>query len=432
MRIHQPSPRLRDDMVGKAPLPNRDSGWFGGEQNPTSEIDRFLIGMMRDPRYAQRGRDADAYRNRIGRLWQVAYPGQRAPGSWGRDERPALSLREMKQQAGDLVVPLSAPSGDGTGGPPASPKATEEPAAVPFDKRVSGKPTNQADESAKNQSDGSVQIALGPLAIPAAEAAAAGLAALGLYGMDDDTRDTLSRSIDGALGGDPRTEGMETFPEHRPGGHIEFFPEEPTAPGIESLPDQSGLGDGFSLVFPDKTGPADGATTPPSEDRSGTLPQGTILRIEDGNGNHYNIDVSNSRRQEIEKLHGHLNRVPNEAIRRLLRMATDGGRLTTDTGANGKYSEITVSKGSVPLEDARRLFEEIIRADGGDPANVVHHGKPGDRLQVATYFLDGDGAEGKHAISFRTWSKSGTEKPTNDFSLFQRSNGETVFKIRFE
>ncbi|WP_421882842.1 hypothetical protein [Pacificispira sp.] len=250
--------------------------------------------------------------------------------------------------------------------------------------------------------------------------------------MDDDTRDTLSRSIDGALGGDPRSEGMETFPEHRPGGHIEVFPEKPTAPSIETFPDQSGLGEGFSLVFPDRTGPADGAPTPPSEDQSGTLPQGTILRIEDSNGNYYNIDVSNSRRQKIGKLRGHLNKVPNEAIRRLLRMATDGGRLTTETGTNGKYSEITVSKGSAPLEDARRLFEEIIRADGGDPANAAHHGNPGERLQLWWHPLDGDGADGTHSISYRTWSESGTNKPTNEFSLYRRSDGGIVFKIRFE
>ncbi|WP_421882839.1 hypothetical protein [Pacificispira sp.] len=179
MRIHQPSSRPRNDMVRKRPLPNRDSDWFGGEQDPTSEIDRFLTGMMRDPRYTRRGPESDAYRDRIGRLWQAAYPGQRAPGSWGRDERPALSLREMKQQAGDLAMPLSAPSGDGKGGPPASPNAMG-PAVAPFEKSGSGAPSNQADESAKNDPDGSVQVALGPLAIPAAEAAAAGLAALGL------------------------------------------------------------------------------------------------------------------------------------------------------------------------------------------------------------------------------------------------------------
>ena len=424
--LTQRLPKRSEEFPGPVIVPV-----FDDPDTDPDGIDRFLTDMMRDPRYAQRGRDADAYRDRIGRLWQAAYPGQRAPGSWGRDERAALSLGEMKQQAGDLIMPLSAPSGVGKGGAPVSSEATE-PAAAPFDKGGPGKPSNEADESAKKQFDGSVQVAMGPLAIPAAGAAAAGLAALGLYGMDDDTRDSLSRSIDGALGGDPRREGMETYPADSPEGTVETFPADPPdMDDAEVFPDLSGDPDSLVLVFPDGRELAAKTGVPPFEDQTGYLPDGTILRIEDQSGTRYGIDVSGSRPKAMGRLKDHLNAAPTEAVRRLLMKITDGSRLSTDSGANRKMSNLTKTTEGEPIKQAIREFEELIRADGWDPA-TEDIGGPDSDIWVRIYNIDGDSPDSGITITFRSMGSSKSADTTNEIILSRIKNHQTVLKIRYE
>ncbi len=424
--LTQRLPKRSEEFPGPVMVPV-----FDDPDTDPGGIDRFLTDMMRDPRYAQRGRDADAYRDRIGRLWQAAYPGQRAPGSWGRDERPALSLGEMKQQAGDLIMPASAPSGDGVGRTPAPPEAMG-PAAAPFDKGGAGRPSPHADNSVKSKADGSVQVALGPLAIPAAGAAAAGLAALGLYGMDDDTRDTLSRSIDGTLGGDPRSEGMETYPADSPEGTEETFPADPPdMDDAEVFPDLSGDPNSLVLVFPDGRELAAKTGVPPFEDQTGYLPDGTILRIEDQSGTRYGIDVSGSRPKAMGRLKDHLNAAPTEAVRRLLMKITDGSRLSTDSGANRKMSNLTKMTEGEPIKQAIREFEELIRADGGDPA-TKDIGGPDSDIWVRIYNIDGDSPDSGITITFRSMGSSKSADTTNEIILSRIKNHQTVLKIRYE
>ncbi len=425
--LTQRLPKRSEEFPGPVMVPV-----FDDPDTDPDGIDRFLTGMMRDPRYAGRGPESDAYRDRIGRLWQAAYPGQRAPGSWGRDERPALSLQEMKQQAGDLIVPAAAPSGDGIGETPAPPEAMG-PAAAPFDKGGAGRPSPQADNSAKSKADGSVQVAVGPLAIPAAGAAAAGLAALGLYGMGDDTRDSLSRSIDGALGGNPRSEGMETYPADSPEGTVETFPADPPdMDDTEAFPDLSGDPDGLVLVFPDGRELAAKTGVPPFEDQTGYLPDGAILRIEDQSGTRYGIDVSGARPKEMGRLKGHLNAAPTEAVRRLLLKITNGSRLSTHQRSRPAMSNLTKTTEGDPVEQAIREFEDLIRADDGDPTATVDNGGPDSENWVRTYDIKGDSPGSGITISFRSKCSSNSADATNEIVLSRIEDHESVLKIRYE
>ncbi len=87
--LTQRLPKRSEEFPGPVIVPV-----FDDPDTDPDGIDRFLTGMMRDPRYARRGPESDAYRDRIGRLWQAAYPGQRAPGVRRGPNCPARAVRD--------------------------------------------------------------------------------------------------------------------------------------------------------------------------------------------------------------------------------------------------------------------------------------------------------------------------------------------------
>jgi hypothetical protein len=70
-----------------------------------AQIDDFMKGKMQDRRYWDPNQKDDAYRDGVTKLWQLSYPGRYQPGSWGRDDHPAVDLETLRTESRRVLPP---------------------------------------------------------------------------------------------------------------------------------------------------------------------------------------------------------------------------------------------------------------------------------------------------------------------------------------
>ena len=425
-----------------------------------TQIDDFMKDTMQDPRYWHPEHKDDAYRDGVMKLWQISYPGRYQPGSWGRNDHPAVDLKTLQiekermlapgphkvpgpMQATPLSAKASAPSGQadqaGNAASPsqASGRTAGNNSTLPQNPNTSAPSTPEARNAfakgvaehlgliPKSQETG-VQVAQAiPLPGPAG-IAAAGVAA---HDLGQQLGDKYGKDIDRALDGawDAITGGQNSVTPAEPLPNQTQSPADP--PDLDDTPagrpDQSDqtLG-GYSLTFPDGSKHKDMGTLPASEDQSGILPQGTILNMEDSSGNTYDIDVSGAHPDDITKFKGHLDAIPNDRVRDTVQQIIRGGKLTTDENAGNEISNIDVKTGTDPVYHAEKAFEDIVKRAGGNPNDIKSTEKNGKRTRV---FGLGDGTH----ITFLT--ESGTTHPTN-YVIIKNENRQVVvnFKTRYQ
>ncbi len=158
-------------------------------------------------------------------------------------------------------------------------------------------------------------------------------------------------------------------------------------------------------------------------DQSDILPQGTVLRIEDSEGNPYDINVSGSRQQEIDKLKGHLDKVPPK-LRDAIAVGTRGGALLTAKGADETISNISIPGGTDAAATTRRRFDSIVSAAGANSDYAEQKNGDGEHRRKVD-LKDG------HTIIERIMSPSRNKDHTNEIQI-RNNDGEVIirFKIR--
>lgn len=70
-----------------------------------TQIDDFMKDTMQDPRYWHPEHKDDAYRDGVKKLWQISYPGRYQPGSWGRNDHPAVDLKTLQVEKERVLPP---------------------------------------------------------------------------------------------------------------------------------------------------------------------------------------------------------------------------------------------------------------------------------------------------------------------------------------
>ena len=70
-----------------------------------TQIDDFMKDTMQDPRYWHPEHKDDAYRDGVMKLWQISYPGRYQPGSWGRNDHPAVDLKTLQVEKERMLPP---------------------------------------------------------------------------------------------------------------------------------------------------------------------------------------------------------------------------------------------------------------------------------------------------------------------------------------
>ena len=419
-----------------------------------------MKGKMQDRRYWDPNQKEDAYRDGVTKLWQLSYPGRYQPGSWGRDDHPAVDLDTLRAESRRLLppgphkapdpmqaTPLSAKASASSGqadqaGNAASPsqapgRTAGNNSALPQNPNTSAPSTPEARNAfakgvaehlgliPKSPETG-VQVAQAiPLPGPAG-IAAAGVAA---HDLGQQLGDKYGKDIDRALDGawDAITGGQNSVTPAEPLPNQTQSPADP--PDLdespEGRPDQSNetLG-GYTLTFPDGSKHKGFDTLPPSEDQSDTLPQGTILNMKDSSGNTYDIDVSGEHPKDISKFKEHLDAITSDRVRDTVQELIRGGRLTTKGGTNGVTSNIEIKTGLDPVYVAERAFEKIVKDSGNNPSDVGSVIRDGSRKR--SYNLE-DGTD----ITFVTDSKS--KSPTN-YVIIKSKGREVIanFKTRYK
>ena len=426
-----------------------------------AQIDDFMKDTMQDPRYWHPEHKDDAYRDGVMKLWQISYPGRYQPGSWGRNDHPAVDLKTLQvekervlppgphkapgpMQATPLSAKASAPSGRADqAGNAASPsqasagRTAGNNSTLPQNPNTSAPSTPEARNAfAKGvaehlglipkSSETGGQVAQAAVPVPGLPGAAAGIAA---YEIGQQLGDKYGRAGDRAIkdAWDAITGGQTSVTPADPLPNQTQSPAD--APDLDQIPkgrpDQSEetLG-GYTLTFPDGSKHKDMGTLPASEDQSGILPQGTILNMEDSSGNTYDIDVSGAHPDDITKFKGHLDAIPNDRVRDTVQQIIRGGKLTTDENAGNEISNIDVKTGTDPVYHAEKAFEDIVKRAGGNPNDIKSTEKNGKRTRV---FGLGDGTH----ITFLT--ESGTTHPTN-YVIIKNENRQVVvnFKTRYQ
>jgi hypothetical protein len=425
-----------------------------------TQIDDFMKDTMQDPRYWHPEHKDDAYRDGVMKLWQISYPGRYQPGSWGRNDHPALDLKTLQEekervlppgphkapgpmQATPLSAKASAPSGQpGQAGNAASPNQASGRTAgnnstLPQNPNTSAPSTPEARNAfakgvaehlgliPKSPETG-VQVAQAAVPVPGLPGAAAGIAA---YELGQQLGDKYGRAGDRAIkdAWDAITGGQTSVTPADPLPNQTQSPAD--APNLDQIPkghpDQSNetLG-GYTLTFPDGSKHKAFDTLPPSEDQSGILPQGTILNMKDSSGNTYDIDVSGEHPKDISKFKEHLDAITSDRVRDTVQELIRGGRLTTKGGTNGVTSNIEIKTGLDPVYVAERAFEKIVKNSGNNPSDVGSVIRDGSRKR--SYNLE-DGTD----ITFVTDSKS--KSPTN-YVIIKSKGREVIanFKTRYK
>jgi len=428
-------------------------------QAPTRHaVEQMLGNLVSDDRYQAEGPAADRFRDTVSEAFRIAYPGPYEPGSWGRlpngDRIPPSTTPEdleslFRQRMGDTLPPYilnaapieedesaTPPEGtidvqpqrptlsidpDGTDG-----RFTNHTEALEQGAMMDRNHLRQAaiarleeldltaeeraaledeiDRQLPETEDGT-QVALVPALAVGAAAGAEGLGTgvltlLGMLGLLSLSGDTVREEYRGTTTTSPNQSDelqgrtLEGFPDQSGDieqGWTETLPDESENPRFQG-----------TLIFPDgnQDGSVQQGTTTVSPDQSGAFPDGTIYRIEDSQGNEFDVDVSDADDDYVDRLRDHLDSIHDDPTRDAVAALTAGGRLTTK-GGDLDVSQITIGlpEGADAAQAADQAFDEIARAAGLDPATIQPNEDgvrrfplPGSNTTVSSRGFSGEGS----------------------------------------
>ncbi|MAO91857.1 MAG: hypothetical protein CMM81_09970 [Rhodospirillales bacterium] len=424
-----------------------------------AQIDDFMKDTMQDRRYWHPEHKDDAYRDGVMKLWQISYPGRYQPGSWGRNDHPAVDLKTLQvekervlppgphkapgpMQATPLSAKASAPSGRADqAGNAASPsqasagRTAGNNSTLPQNPNTSAPSTPEARNAfAKGvaehlglipkSSETGGQVAQAAVPVPGLPGAAAGIAA---YEIGQQLGDKYGRAGDRAIkdAWDAITGGQTSVTPADPLPNQTQSPAD--APDLDQIPkgrpDQSEetLG-GYTLTFPDGSKHKDMGTLPPSEDQSDTLPQGTILNMKDDDGNPYNLDVSGAPKKVVDRYTKFVRKLPPESHRAIGRMISEDANLSTESGSHRTTNNVTKSVKNNPTTEMYADMRDFVLDHGGHLDEIVD-GTDKETGQPLKRF------EASNGIKITAREFSGDGRPTNEIQISW--NGRTTHHLKF-